>query len=366
MQLPRCWIGIDVVGTHLQGEIVVHSVAGRRAARPLRRIAYEIGLKSRGAEQLFKGVVTDLLGRPATDHTATEAGLECRSHWIKAPDGTPLGLIVWLAEPPPLPPPVYNAWILDLDRVTTRSSGDDLSLIGDGRKAGEERPIRDLLCRVNPDDAPAFLSLYYDALTGEKGLLAEAMWSVRAPTEDQWIHFWSAAHVGGIGTPDDSGRSLYGLTMRLDSRELDTRLGTVVAFTNSTLLMVDADHRVPLATTGELAPMDAVLIGQVLDQIDLDQVIASRDNAIERDIWLTGRPYRAKAFRLPTAQKRPVHPVAIVLRAHDTPPRLPAQDADSPALDAPGFAGKGTSRTSRSPHSHRADHSQVDVSKRGV
>ncbi|MFI5778971.1 hypothetical protein [Nocardia sp. NPDC051570] len=311
MHLPRCWFGVDVIATLLREEIFIHSAGGQRVARPLRRVASRLGFDRQG-EDLFTAVVRDALAGPAVDRVRAEGGLECHTHWIKAPDDTSVGLIVWLAAAPVQIRPVYNSWILDLHKVATRSGGDNLGLIGSDRLPGEERPIRDLLRHTNPEDAGEFLSLYYGARTGKEGAYTEAFWSVRPG--DDWVHFWSSTNL--VGSADSGRATVYGLTAQLRDRELDTRLGTLVRYTNATLLMVDAQNKVTVTATGELAPAleDEQLLEQVLAQIDTDRVLAATsDSVVEQTIAIEGDQFRAAAFSVTNARKHIDGPVAILL-----------------------------------------------------
>ncbi len=311
MQLPRRWFGIDVIGTRLREEIFLHSADGQRVARPLRRVGSRLGFDRQG-EELFTAVVTDALADPPVDRIRCEGGLECHIHWIMAPDDTAVGLIIWLAAPPVPDRPIYNSWILDLRKVATRSGGDNLALIGTDRLPGEERPIRDLLRHTNPEDAGEFLALYYDARTAKEGAFTEAFWSVR-PAGD-WVHFWSSTNI--VGSAESDRAAVYGLTAQLRDRELDTRLGTLVRYTNATLLMVDARNRVTVTTTGELAPAleDEQLLGRVLDQVDTDRVLtSSTDSVVEQTISIEGDRFRAASFSVTSDRKRVDGPVAILL-----------------------------------------------------
>jgi hypothetical protein len=311
MQLPRCWFGVDIIATLLRrNEIFIHSANGQRVNRPLRRVASRLGFDRRG-EHLFTGVVKDVLAGPDVDCIRSEGGLECHTHWIKAPDGTAVGLVIWLATPPVEPRPVYNSWILDLQEVATRSGGDNLSLIGTDRLPGENRPIRDLLRHMNPDDAGEFLTLHYDATTGPEGTIAEASWSVRPA--DHWVHFWSTANA--VGAADSSRRTVYGLTTQLSYRQLDTRMGTLVRYTGATLLMVDVHNMVTVTTSGELTSVldDDRILAQVIDQIDPDRIPATSGTAVEQVITIEAERFAATAFAVTSTQKRPNIPIALLL-----------------------------------------------------
>ncbi|MFD6157939.1 hypothetical protein ACFWF7_10060 [Nocardia sp. NPDC060256] len=316
MQLPRRWFSVDVIATLLHEQIVIHSSDGHRVARPLRRVASQLGFDRQG-EALFTGVITDIMAGPQVDHVRTEGGIECHTHWIAAPDGQAVGLVVWIAAPPTTPRPVYNSWILDLQKVATRSGGDNLSIIGDGRKAGEERAIRHLLRHMIPDDAGEFLALYYGAQNGKEGRLTEASWSVRRPDDPgQWVHFWSSTTA--LGASGDRDRTVYGLTAQLRHREMDTRMSTLVRYTNSTLLMVDARSGFVVSTTGELAPAfdsDEPLLRRVLDQIDMKRITpaTSHETVVEQTISIEGSRFNVATFAVPNARQAAEVPLAILL-----------------------------------------------------
>src|SRR5690606_33595996 len=80
-------------------------------------------------------------------------GMHIETHQVDASDGTPVGLIAWIGTDKPGPRPTYNAWILDMAAMTTRTTGDNPSLIGDGREANEERHVQYLFTYLNPEDA---------------------------------------------------------------------------------------------------------------------------------------------------------------------------------------------------------------------
>ncbi|MGV9678858.1 hypothetical protein ACWDSJ_26550 [Nocardia sp. NPDC003482] len=311
MQLPRCWFGVDVLASLSREKVIIHSADGQRVARPLRRVANRLGFDRQG-EELFGAVVQDVLAGPPVDAVRSEGGLCCHTHWVTAPDGMAVGLVIWLAAPPVGVRPVYNSWILDVHKAATRSGGDDLSLIGTDRRVGEERAIRDLLRHMNPEDAGEFVSLHYDAQTGKEGTFAEAFWSVRP--DDRWVHFWSTAFL--LGTAEERGSTVYGLTAQLRDRRIDTRLGTLVRYTNATLLMVDARTRVAITATGDLAPEfeDERLLNQVLQQIDTDRVLAAApDSTVEQTVSVDGERFRAAVFSVTSAQKESGAPVGVLL-----------------------------------------------------
>ncbi|MFI6173551.1 hypothetical protein ACIBCN_42705 [Nocardia sp. NPDC051052] len=311
MDLPRLWVGIDLISTRLHSEIVVHSAGGQRVGRRLRRVARKLGYDHSG-EALFRGVVADVMNGPQLDHARAEAGIECRTHWITAADGTAVALLVWLAPPPVTPRPVYNSWIMDLRRLATAPDGDDLELYGVKRTVGEYKPIMGVFRNLNPDDAPAWTALIHNAGHQREGVTIDAAWSIRP--DNNWVHFWSS--TTNLGAPQP-GRAVYGLTVQLPHRDLDTRLGTLVRYTDASLIMVDVRTRCVVAGSGDLA--DALLtdeprLARVLTQIDLDRlVVAPANGVVEQTISIEGSLFQAALFAMPAGSLRPGSLFAILL-----------------------------------------------------
>lgn len=342
MRLVRTWIGVDIIATRVRGDIgrgkiVVHSAMGRRQNRVLGRWASKINenagqlLVDLEGEQLLAGVLKDRLepvfarlDEPGfdpsnlvlVDESERKGDIEWRSHWVTAPDGFPVAYVVWLAPGPIEPRPVYNSWVLDLDEVTTRSAGDDLSIIGSDRKVGEARPIYDLLQWANAADAPNFLGLYWDACTAPKGTISDAQWSIRPPDAAEWVHFLSTAHAG-IGPTD---RSVYGLSVRLPARPggLDLSLRQLSVFSNSSLILVDADRQFVLHSSGAVRDeLGDQRIAELVGEAHLAECIAGWDQAggLEATVTVNGRDYDVMTLPLPSVQSKPVRPAAILVRS---------------------------------------------------
>lgn len=331
--LPAGWIAIDIIGTRLLGDVFVHSAFGDRVSRPLRRCANKLGFDRIG-ESVFRAVVTAAL----EDREIPEiSGVFVDVHRLDAADGTRIGLIVWVASSAPEPRPTYNAWVLDLATMTSRTSGDDPSLVGDGRQPGEERSIQSLLTWLNPEDAWSVVGLYYDALTGEDGLLIEMHWSLR-PYGAAWVHLWSTCRLRVTG---DDRRSLYGLTLKLADREIQANIAALVRYSRATLLLVEARHRIPLTSVGRLAPLGEDRTAQVLTQVDLDRLASpSATEGAEQPIRIDGRPFTASIFALRSARPRHGDPVAIVLLSGDEADVSSVGLAD---VQQPSRAASGTS-----------------------
>ncbi|MFI5779787.1 hypothetical protein [Nocardia sp. NPDC051570] len=282
-------------------------------ARRLRRVAPTLGFDYQG-ENLFRGVVTDIMrDGPGIDGARTAGGIECRTHWVTAFDGTAVGLVVWLAPGPVTPRPVYNSWTIDLARLITAGGGDNLTLYGVKRQVGEYKPFPALLKNMNPDDAPNFTAMVHNLGHEREGVICDTAWSVRP--ERSWTHLWSSATTLGAPGP---GRTVYGLTTQLPRRDLDTRLGTLVSYTDATLVMVDVAHRVVMNASGDLA--DALLADEprlkhVLTQIDLEALIgaASTNPVVEQTISIEGSLFRAALFALPAGPVGPGSVIAILL-----------------------------------------------------
>lgn len=310
MALPGTWVAVDIIGTKLIGEIFIHSAGGKRVARLLRRCGKQLGFDYSG-EAAFRAVVDAALnGRavPSID------GVTIETHQIDASDGTPVALVVWVSDKPPTERPTYNVWLLDMAAMTTRTSGDDPSLIGDGRQADEERHVQYLFMYLNPEDAWSMVGGYYDALTGEDGMLIDSYWSLRP--QGNWVHMWSSCRLRV--RDDGRQRQLYGLTLVLREREIESNISSLVRYTNATLLLVEARNRIPLTTVGKLAPLGERRITQVLEQVDLDTLATPDDGeGVEQSIVIDGEPYIAAKFALHSAREKHGDPVAIILLVED-------------------------------------------------
>ncbi|MDV6270964.1 hypothetical protein [Rhodococcus globerulus] len=309
MSIQGMWLAVDIIGTQFGKDVFIHSAAGERVARPLPRCAKKLGL-DRSGEAVVEAVVRALLSGktiPKVD------GLIVESHKIDASDGTPVALIVWIGDREPDPRPTYNVWVLDMTAMTTRTSGDDPAMIGDGREANEERHVQHLFTWLNPEDAWDMVGGYYDALTGEDGLLIQSYWSLR-PAGTEWVHMWSSCRLRL--TDEGNQRTLYGLTLRLAERELESNIASLIRFGNATLMLVEARNRIPLTTVGKLAPLGESKVAQVLDQVDL-ALLASPDDpeGSGQRLLIDGESFMASTFKLHSAREKEKHgdPVAIIL-----------------------------------------------------
>ncbi len=314
MAIQGMWIAVDIIGTRLGREVFVHSAAGDRVARPLSRCANKLGL-DRAGEAVVDAVVRSLLDGKEIPKVE---GLVVESHQIDASDGTPVALIVWIGAREPDPRPTYNVWVLDMTAMTTRTSGDDPSMIGDGREADEERHVQHLFTWLNPEDAWNMVGGYYDALTGEDGLLIQSYWSLR-PGGTEWVHMWSSCRLRL--TDDGNQRTLYGLTLRLAERELEANIASLIKFGNATLMLVEARNRIPLTTVGKLAPLGESKVEQVLNQVDLELLANPADpESGGQRLLIDGEPYIASTFELHSAREKEKHgdPVAIILLVEES------------------------------------------------
>lgn len=306
MALSGKWIAVDVIGSQLGNDIFIHSAEGERVARPLKRAAKALGLDKTG-ETVVRGVVTAALEGRSIPKIE---GMHIELHQVDASCGTPVGLIVWIGTDKPTPRPTYNAWILDMAAMTTRTSGDNPSLIGDGREADEERHVQYLFTYLNPEDAWNMVGGYYDALTGDDGMIIDSYWSLRPG--GTWVHFWSSCR---LRVRENNHRVLYGLTLQLEKRELlEANISSLVRYSNATLLLVEARHQIPLTTVGKLAPLGENRISQVLEQVNLD-LLAHPDmpEDAEQKITIDGIPFRAASFPLHSTRESHGDPVAIIL-----------------------------------------------------
>lgn len=306
MALPGRWVAVDIIGTKLSEDVFIHSAGGERVAKPFRRCARQLHFDRIG-ETAFRAVVyAALAGRelPKIDGLVTDV------YQIDASDGTPVGLIVWMAAKPPTERPTYNAWVLDMTAMTTRTSGDDPSLIGDGRGDGEERHVQYLFMWLHPEDAWSMVGGYYDALTGDDGMLIQSYWSLRP--QGIWVHMWSSCRLR-VGV--EGNRTLYGLTLKLDHRDnMENNISSLVRFSAATVLLVEKQKRIPITTVGKLAPLGEQRIAQVLEQVDLDELtIDPAEEPVEQMIEIDGRPFVAAKFALHSSREQHGDPVAIIL-----------------------------------------------------
>ncbi|WP_221283919.1 hypothetical protein [Prescottella equi] len=310
MAIQGTWICVDIIGSRHGGDIFIHSGAGARVARPLARCAKGFGLDKKGEAVVRAVIEAALAGReiPKID------GLYVETHQIDTSDGTPVGLVVWVGVQPPTPRPVYNGWVLDMQAMTTRTSGDNVDLYGDVREADEERHVMYLFTYLNPEDVWSLVGGYYDALTGDHGDLIESYWSLQPG--GQWVHFWSS---GRLHLADGGGtRLLYGITLQLEERKFESNIASLIRYSNATLLLVEASHKIPLTTVGRHAPMGEDRVAQVLEQVDLAALAnpeVPRD--AEQRLSIDGVPFIASTFALHSAREKHGDPVAIVLLVED-------------------------------------------------
>ncbi|MET4614114.1 hypothetical protein ABIC28_005127 [Rhodococcus sp. PvR044] len=307
MAIEGTWLAVDIIGTRLDGEPFIHSAGGARIARPLKRCAGLLKLDRVGEDVVRAVIVAALEGRsiPKVE------GIIVETHQIDASDGTPVGLIIWIGGQKPTPRPTYNGWVLDMQAMTTRTSGDNPSLYGDVREAGEEHPVHRLFTFLNPEDVWTLVAGYYDALTGKDGDLIESYWSLKPG--DQWVHCWSSCRLHCAD--GDDIRLLRGLTLQLPHRELfESNFASLIRYTNATLLLVESTHKIPLTSAGRHAPLGEGQIAQVLDQVDLG-VLAdpAAGEGLRQNLEIDGVPFTASTFEVRSNRKNHGVPVAIML-----------------------------------------------------
>ncbi|WP_254593032.1 hypothetical protein [Prescottella equi] len=310
MTIQGMWLAVDIIGTRLGGDVFIHSAAEARVAKTLRRCANALGLDKRG-EAVVRAVIEAALdGR----EIPSVEGLFVETRQVDASDGTPVGLIVWIGAQPPTSRPVYNGWVLDMQAMTTRTSGDNPTVYGDFRETDEERHVMHLFTYLNPEDVWSLVGGYYDALTGDHGDRIESYWSLQPG--GQWVHFWSSCHLHLADRGDT--RILHGLTLQLKDRKFESNIASLIRYSNATLLLVEASHKIPLTTVGRHAPLGEDRVAQVLSQIDLAALAnpeVPRD--AEQRLEIDGVPFVASTFALHSSREKHGDPVAIVLLVED-------------------------------------------------
>lgn len=310
MAIQGTWIAVDILGSRQGGDIFIHSAAGARVARPLSRCAKSFGLDKKGEAVVRAVIEASLAGR----EIPKVEGLYVETHQVDTSDGTSVGLIVWVGVQPPTPRPVYNGWVLDMQAMTTRTSGDNVDLYGDVREADEERHVMYLFTYLNPEDVWSLVGGYYDALTGDHGDLIESYWSLQPG--GQWVHFWSSCRLHLADGGDT--RLLHGLTLQLEERKFESNIASLIRYSNATLLLVEASHKIPLTTVGRHAPLGEGRVSQVLDQIDLDRLANPEvPHDAEQKLTIDGVPFIASTFALKSTREHSGEPVAIVLLVED-------------------------------------------------
>lgn len=265
MKLDPRWIVLDLAGPE-DGDLMVHSVGGSPCERTLRRAvkACNLDLDREGVEAITKYVRE--LDTTRNDAHVQVGGLHIAHHVVEHPDHGPLAVALWMHESAPAPRAVLNTWVLDLDDLTTVTAGDDVSIFGDGREEGEERPIQDLWRFLNPADAAALVTRYKEAVVAPDGSWTGIEWSIDNPDGDP-LHLYS----GGRLRVDGEQRRIVGTSVVLEKRTdvPPDLLGPLVAFTGITLAVVNREAKSAVTSIGADAPLSYEALRDLVGAHDL-------------------------------------------------------------------------------------------------
>src|SRR5699024_312790 len=173
MRLDPRWIVLDLADTGT-GDMMVHSIGGKPCERTMRRAvkAGELRLDLEGALAVMDYAKTRASSLP---------DVHAEHHVVVHPEYGPTAIAIWLHPGPPSDRPVLNSWVLDLDELTTVTAGDDVSLIGDGRRVGEHRPVQDLWRWLSPPDAAALVMDYKRAIVEPDNAWTGIEWTLHPP-----------------------------------------------------------------------------------------------------------------------------------------------------------------------------------------
>lgn len=263
MRFTPHWIVIDLLGMQLgpdKADVMVISVDDVPCQKSLRR-AMKAGLVDLDREAATQ-ITTYVRGLdPAVPDVHVELnGRHIAHHVLTHPDHGPLSVALWMHPDPPTERPIVNTWHLDLAHLTTATAGDDVSVIGDGRHEGEERPIQDLWRFIHPTDAAALVIRYGEAIRGVHGEWMPFEWTLDLPETDP-VHIFSAGRL--LVDAATGERSIVGTSVILSERTkaAPDLLGPLVLFAGVTLAIVNRDGHAAVTSIGADAPLsnDALL-----------------------------------------------------------------------------------------------------------
>lgn len=265
MRLDPRWIVLDLAGPD-DGDLMVHSIGGVPCERTLRRAikVCDLQLDREGSELLSKYVRE--LDRSQHDFQVQTGGLHIAHHVVEHPAHGPLAVAVWMHPDPPAPRAVLNTWVLYLDDLTTVTAGDDVTILGDGREEGEERPIQDLWRFLNPADAAELVTRYREAVVGPDRSWMGIEWSLALPDAEP-LHLYS----GGRLRVDGDHRMIVGTSVVLEERTAKPPdlLGPLVAFAGITLAVVNREAQSAVTSVGADAPLSYEALRKLVTAHDL-------------------------------------------------------------------------------------------------
>lgn len=258
---PR-WIVVDLTGLKVNNgtDLTIHSADGtpierglRRSITPRRGAEPDLQLDKEAAGALLRYVRSLDLDNPV-DGAATFKGLHVAHHFVTHPEFGALSVAVWMHETPPPEPPLLNSWVLDLDELATVTAGDDVSILPDGREAGETRPVQDLWRYIQPEDAAVLVRRYAEALANPPGSWMSIEWTLRPPDSDP-VHLFSGGRI--FLKDNDVSRVIAGTSALLTERTQISQdvIEPIAEFSGITLALVN--WRIPAAITsiGSEAPL---------------------------------------------------------------------------------------------------------------
>lgn len=260
MKLDPRWIVFDLAD-HNNGDLMVHSIAGIPCQKSFRR-AIKSGLLSLDRDGA-KAVVDFASTRSYNGPVA-----HAEYHLVEHPEFGPTAIAVWLHPTAPVDRPLLNSWVLKLDELTTVTAGDDVSLMADGRQAGEIRPIQDLWRFLKPTDAATLVKRYQNAIIDPDNTWQGIEWTLTLPDSDP-LHMFS----GGRLRVDGDTRTIVGTSVVLAERTQGGQdlVTDLVGFAAITLVIVNRQARSAVTTVGADAPLSYKALSELVSDYDLYQ-----------------------------------------------------------------------------------------------
>jgi len=297
MRLDPRWIVLDLADTGT-GDMMVHSIGGKPCERTMRRAvkAGDLRLNRDGALAVMDYAKTRASSLP---------DVHAEHHVVVHPEYGPTAIAIWLHPDPPSDRPVLNSWVLDLDELTTVTAGDDVSLIGDGRRVGEHRPVQDLWRWLSPPDAAALVMDYKRAIVEPDNAWTGIEWTLHPPDAEP-VHLFS----GGRLRVDGPRRLIVGTSIVLDKRteQPPDLMGPLVAFAGITLAIVNRDAQTALTAVGADAPLSYQALHRLVSEYDLHATSAF-------EVTLDGKRFDAEVVPITVADPGPA---TVMLRRKDS------------------------------------------------